>query len=441
MLFSSRVENRLSGFLATALCFALVLLGIVVSAASTAYAQGNEFSLTVTPPLFQLSLEPGEVWRSTVRVVNTNPYDLIVSTEPVNFQSDGEEGKGKFVPLLGQNPQEQQTTLAGWMTVPDEPLLIEREQTAEVPLTVTVPEDAPPGGHYAAVLIGNSNVNRDQENGSVSVTGSIAALVFLNIAGDVVEKGRIRDFYAEKSFYQEPEVRMSLRFENQGNVHILPRGDVTIYNMWGKKRGYVAVNQKTDFGNVLPGSVRRFAFTWKGDMGLYDIGRYRAEATLGYGATATTYASATTHFWVVPLVPAAKVVGGTLAVLLFFVWSVRAYVRRALSLETARLLSRNQKHVLENVEAQPEEPHTSLRTLVRPIEAGIVDLRSATQSSTATTGQGATPIERPHRRALFKKYRFFLLFLVLVALVYVALSTYFDDVLTYEREYEVLYEE
>jgi hypothetical protein len=102
--------------------------------------------------------------------------------------------------------------------------------------------------------------------------------------------------------------------------------------MWGAERGSIPINHQTNFGNVLPNSIRQFQFAWRSDVSLYDMGRYRAVATLAYGEDEQFFTHSTAYFWVIPFKQVALVllVLGTSIGLL--VMLVRMYVRRMLSL-------------------------------------------------------------------------------------------------------------
>jgi hypothetical protein len=440
----------------------ILLCGAFVAMAPIAYAQTDgALTLTITPPLFQLNLVPGESWTSGIRVVNSNPYDMTVYADPVLFEPEGDTGRPSFIDVTTEGGAVDTSTLAGWITVPRGAHVISREQTYLLPIAITVPEDAAPGGHYAAVLIGNRPPTDGREEGAVSVTSSIAALIFLRVAGDVVEDGRIRDFVTERSLYEEAEARLSLRFENQGNVHLQPQGDITIYNMFGKKRGYIPINQAGGYGNVLPNSMRKFTFMWTSDSGMWDIGRYRAEVTLGYGVEVKSFAQATTYFWVLPLMPLAQVLGGLVALMWFVGWALRAYVRRALALET-----RGMDHSPEPLETTPQEtlsesspitsPHVDatrdeqptlrLGTLIRPIEKGMVDLRRAhivvspepvMSQKQDMYGEQETSL---HIGAFMRQYRAFFIFLLLVVVGVFAVAAFVADVTTSERSYSAIEE-
>jgi hypothetical protein len=429
----------------------LVLLALWTN---TLHAQESGMTLTVTPPLIQVNLQPGEVWSSGIQVVNNNTYDITVFSEPVLFEPAGEDGRPRFKTapgVEGEAGTPDPTTLAGWITVPREAQSIPPEQTITIPLTIQVPIDASPGGHYSAILIGNRAPEGVRGESSVSVTSSIASLIFLRVAGTVIEDGRIRDFATEKMLYENAEAQLSLRFENQGNVHLQPRGEITIYNMFGKKRGSIAVNQSGDYGNVLPGSLRKFTYTWKADASTWDIGRYRAEATLGYGAESKSFAQATTYFYILPLIPLAEVLLGTLALILFIGWALRTYVRKAIALETRQLhqgaiSSIEQGGVPDSVAVHPPvDPKVNLKTLMHPIHASFVDLRRVSRTDRRieqTKRVEVVPAPSVHTAQLpmgefLYRYRYFFIFVGVLGVAWVLASALFADVLTYERPYEV----
>jgi len=439
--------------------FAVVLF---VLGTPTTSAQSGEMTFTIAPPLFQLSLQPGEVWSSSIAVVNQNPYPLTLYAEPVLFEPAGEDGRPSFINpegTAGPSGASESSNIASWITVPLQGATIQAEQTYQLPIVITVPEEAPPGGHYAAILIGNRPPEGTTESTNVSVTSSIASLVFLSVAGDVVENGRIRDFVTEEYVYDTPEARLSMRFENQGNVHLLPQGDITIYNMWGKERGYIPINQGSNYGNVLPGSMRKYTFNWKADTGIWDIGRYRAEATLGYGREAKQFASATIHFYVLPILPLIELFLALVFFVYFLGWAIRAYVRRALALEAAKGGTRPEQTEPEQLasetepyapqedvveEAPTEEPaELHLGTLIRPIQSGLVDLRRIGGSEDDALQHDADIAALSNRfsvAAFVREYRFFFLFIIVISAAWIAANAFLSDVLTYDSEYEVTIE-
>lgn len=309
-----------------------IFSAILLLTATFAHAQTQGLALTVTPPLFQLTIGPGETWSSSLKVVNSNSYDVTYYTEVVDFVPEGEGGQSAFIPLVSPPPGEATSTasLAGWIEVTSEPFTVPRGTSGDVPFTVRVPIDAPPGGHYAAILVGTEPGERVEGGPSMRISSMVSSLMFVRIKGEVIESGRIREFRTKDELYQTARADFVLRFENTGNAHLRPQGAVTIYNMWGKERGKVLINEKGEFGNALPQSTRRYEFSWEGENSVFDIGRYRAEATLTYGQEAKQNALYATYFWVVPIVPVAISLGAVLLFISVAVWFIRRYIRRSL---------------------------------------------------------------------------------------------------------------
>lgn len=408
--------------------FTVLFLPFLVFAQST-----NEQILSVTPPLFQLSIEPGDIWQSSVKVVNGNPYELTVYAEVVNFAPQGESGQGKFIPLI--SGEETNGTLAEWIQIPRGPYVIPPEQTIDVSFFVEVPENAPPGGHFAAILIGTQPPQDGTGNLMLETSQTVTSLFFVRLEGNVIELGDIREFSVVKDFVDVPEAEFSLRFENKGNVHLQPRGDIVITNMWGAERGTIPVNNQTHFGNVMPKSIRDFRFEWKGARTISDIGRYKAIATLAYGEDGIKSVTATTYFWVIPL-KAALITISILALFIGFVtWMIKLYIRRMLSL--AGVDVETMRHV-GTAHTAPDEGDVRLRsyrTVAAPIRSGAADLKKRLSGVTEFMDVLETLL---HFVVHYKKFFFSILVLIVA---FVGLVLYVSDASNTERAYEVIIQE
>jgi hypothetical protein len=334
-------------------------------------------SLSISPTLFEMSASPGQQWSSNLKVINTNPYELTISTDIVNFAPQGEDGQGTFIPVFAEESEGQ--TFAEWITTADSSITIPAEQTVQIPFSIQVPDDAPPGGHFAAILVG-TKPNTDSGGATkVQTAQVISSLVFLRVAGDVVESGSIREFTTERLIYESPEVKFNLRFENKGNVHMQPQGDIKILNMWGQERGIVPINKRSLFGNVLPESIRKFVFTWSGDWSVADIGRYTAIATLAYGDTEKQFASTETYFWVIPWRALLTVLFVLIGFVWLFTWLLKLYVRKM-------LLMAGVSPELQTLK-KPKQKAVRRISIVAPIGAGILDLRNRFSETANLSGR------------------------------------------------------
>lgn len=404
----------------------LVLLGGVPQ-----LLHADSQSISVTPPLFQLSVAPGDLWQSSVRVVNPNNYPLTVYAEVVNFVPEGEGGRGNFVPVLSDD--ESKDTLAEWIDIAHGPYVIPEGQTTEISFIVEVPKNASPGGHFAAVLI--STEPPKDENGSLALvtTQTVASLFFMRINGDVIEKGDIREFSVLDRSVELPEAEFSLRFENKGNVHVQPRGNIIITNMWGAERGIIPINNETHFGNVLPKSIRDFRFTWKGERSLADIGRYSAIATLAYGEDGIQTVTSTTYFWVIPVRGALITLASIIALIGAITWMIRLYIRRMLILagvDPDAPKTRRQK--AEKIDADLESvPMHAYTKVTAPLEEGTLDLRARLSEARETADMFRTI------GGFILQYKRFFIALAFLIASFVGIVLYAGAVSKSDRHYEV----
>lgn len=395
-----------------------------------AVSYGQEaVTLSISPTLYDMTAEPGQSMKTTLKVVNVNPFDLTVYAEVVNFEQRGESGEARFIPLI--EGEKDGSTMAEWFSIPTEPITIPREQSYEIPISVRFPENAAPGGHYAAILVGTKPIRNDNQQSKLQTAQMVTSLFFARVAGDVVESGSIREFTTTETLLGSPEATFTLRFENKGNVHLQPRGDIRITNMWGEERGVIPINQDTNYGKVLPESTRNYTFLWKGEWSVADIGRYSAVATLGYGDEEKQFSSAKTYFWVLPI---KLLLGVFVGLAIFFgllTWLVRMYVRHMLSI--AGIGIEDFETVQERAHTKTKRRRSAKAALHAPLEAGILDLTERMQSSNTFSSR------LRELSAFVVQYRLFFLGVLLVVFFVSILIWYITNANTEQRAYEVTY--
>lgn len=409
---------------------ALILFFFLIVHQQVHAEQDTGLSLSVTPTLFQMSASPSQEWNSGVKVINNNKQPITVYANVVNFAPEGESGEGKFIPLPPLGEQDG-STLAEWMTISNEPIVIPPEQSYTFPFSVNVPENAAPGGHFAAILIGTKP---PETEGAIKVATSqvVTSLFFVRIAGDVVEKGIVREFNVSKKIVSVPHADLSVRFENKGNVYLQPQGEIVITNMWGKERGTIPINQQTHFGNVLPDSIRKFEFSWSGEPSFSDIGRYKAILTLEYGDEGKKFVTSIAYFYVIPIKAGLIVLGSIIAFILFVSWCIKAYVRKMLLLAgvdpaSAKAVNASKRSFVKDGDVRIGKS-ISMRA---PVEKGVLDLKQRWQ----------------HKEALQEKigslfgfvisYRLFFISAAVFLIALCALFVFLHQATKEHRDYEV----
>jgi hypothetical protein len=298
--------------------FVCVLFGFLFAYIVPAYAQG--LSVRVQPSTIEEQLDPGETIEGTITVTNKNGGKQTYFIDTRNVMGMNDTGTPTFSNEKSDDPLEA----ASWITVSQELVSLDVEESIQVPYTITVPENASPGSYFAAFFV-TREADKTVQSGA-GVGFHVASLVNLRVNGEVNEDMLFREFFTEKSFFTQPNVYFKARVDNVGTIHQRPRGIITIKDMFGNEIGKTTFNDSA--GAILPRHDRVFETTWTDDG--FAIGRYTAVASILFGETNKNTLTREVSFWIVPLKEIGIVFGILALILLVFIYGVKRYIRNAL---------------------------------------------------------------------------------------------------------------
>jgi hypothetical protein len=272
-------------------------LGIPFGASAFSIEQLSRESygdFVVGPGKVEVALRPGETKTIPVVITNRMGETKVFTLETEDFT--GSKDPEQTVLLLGQ--ERGPYTLRDFIIPEERSFELENGQRATVNVTISVPEDAEPGGRYGSLLVGTAT---EQEQGTGGVAGGtaivtrIGVLFFVTIPGDVVREGSLTSFDTiarQHFFFDTAPITFSLLYENTGSVHLNPYGTITITNLSGERVREFQIEPWF----AMPGSVRRRDITWDTD---FLIGRYVATAQInrGYG---NVIDGSSIVLWVIP---------------------------------------------------------------------------------------------------------------------------------------------
>ena len=311
-------------------------------------ADNNKIELTVSPPLVKINMEPGQSWSSSIRVANNNSASVTVYAQAFDFKNK-DNGAVEFIQNTGNDNKQTKYSLSQWINIGQDGIVIAPQKSVDIPYTIKLPENTEPGGHYAAILTGTKAPDKIQGSG-IGISSMISSLIMLKVKGDIKEQGRILEFITDKSLYKNPDANFAVKFENLGNVHVQPRGDIRVYDYYNKEVGIIEINKGTEFGNVLPGTSRKWNFDWKGEEGLTHMGRYKADLVLSYGDQAKQTDNRSIYFWVVNLKVVGIILGSIILFIGLLVFFIKLYVKRVViktQKEAALIMSLDRQNNLE----------------------------------------------------------------------------------------------
>lgn len=268
--------------------------------------------IVLYPGKREIFLAPGETVVYDIRVSNRTDSDLAftVSVEDL-APADNPDEVLKILPPNQSGPY----PLRNFVQPAVDAFTLPAGAEATLPFAIIIPFDAPPGGLYGTILVAARPVGAGDDIGGTILYSRLGSHLLVRIAGEVTEDGGLAYFTTRPPktfyFYRRPE-QFELGFFNKGNVHLVPYGEVTIDNIFGRTIKRLPVNAFF----VLPDSTRRYAVDWPADN-LPAFGRYQATLSIypGYGEESRTDSLV---YWVFPW---PLMVAGMIALLfIFIIW-------------------------------------------------------------------------------------------------------------------------
>lgn len=250
--------------------------------------------LTISPPISEPKVKPGQTVTQTIRL--TNPTDKLVEVYPqaMDFKAKGDGGQPAFYNAAESGDK---FSLAKWISFNPAKIALTPEQEVDFNYKLTVPLDAEPGGHYGAIFFVSEPPKDNTAGSKVSVGSMVGSLVLMTVPGDTIQKGLVESFATEKGTYvANSKVNVITKIANVGNVHFKPIGTVNITNAYGKQVSSQTFNDQN--GNVLPDSTRKFVNTWTPKWN--EFGMFKANLDIKYGDAGVPLTAAYT-FWVLPV--------------------------------------------------------------------------------------------------------------------------------------------
>ena len=246
----------------------------------------------VGPGRSEIQLQPGQTYVQEISVTNRISEDRVftLEIEDVKGTADGSNA----VQLTGDEVGPY--SMRDFISFPENTFTLSLGERARIPVTVSVPANAAPGGYYGSVLV--STVRSAEATDSMSprspIIARVGSLFFVTVGGDIVREGETLGIntVGDATLYQTGPIELAILFENTGSVHTNPYGEISISNMFGEEVGFMELEPWF----VLPKSLRSREVSWNRE---FLLGRYTVTARINRGYD-NVIDEVSTSFWVVP---------------------------------------------------------------------------------------------------------------------------------------------
>jgi len=283
--------------------FVLTVFVLTLSASSLVSAQQS--GLQISPLTFNFETDKGDRAEGKIVVTNLNNEAINYQIEAEDFAKVSDEGAPSFAGVVAS---EDLSTLSSWIEFLGEVSgQIAAMDSIDVNFVIDIPENAEPGGHYAAIFAKQTN-EPEEGNTEIGVSSRVGTLILVSVPGDVSKEVKISEFDPPSFLWRGP-VDFTMKVENIGSVHYDSEATITIEPILGTD-SEIAMGTHT----IIPGNARNYEGSWNKR---FPFGRYKAiaQATNGDGEVISTEKV----IWALPL----EIVIPALLLLIIIIWTVK----------------------------------------------------------------------------------------------------------------------
>ena len=275
-----------------AVIFNLMFFGMALGGRASAAAPTG---LTVSPAFQQVTIQAGASDQPvSFKITNDRPVAQNLSLSVRDFNTLNESG-GLF--FVGTNPTDLQKKygLAKWLSLPTKNIMLQPHQTITLNGQIFNLPDLSAGGHYGALMI---SLGSGQSNGRVGFNPIASSLLFVTKPQGAIYQLSLSNVYFKHSLVSLSG-SVTLRFQNTGNVHVVPRGSVYVNGPNGKLVSKGIINQNSNI--ILPGTFRRYNVTLNKISSSSSAGTYKLHADFRFDGI-SQYRSYEKNIFYIPIV-------------------------------------------------------------------------------------------------------------------------------------------
>lgn len=253
-------------------CALFSICAILLSSNQTFAVERQKTFLQVSPSKQQLGgLEPGEVREGSFKVQNigTGAFDFKVYAS--SYEVKGEN----YDPVF--DGSKDGLKIANWFTFSQDTGHLESDTEVTINYTIRVPQNAPGGGQYGAIMVETVKENDDKSN--IQAISRVGMVIYSHINGEINRCTRILENKLP-SFLFNPPIFGESRVENCGNVDAELSVSLKVYPFFSNEEIYTNEEKPTVL-NTLPATKRYHKELWTNSPA---IGIFNVEQIIKYGS-------------------------------------------------------------------------------------------------------------------------------------------------------------
>ncbi|MDD3302683.1 MAG: hypothetical protein PHN31_03930 [Candidatus Gracilibacteria bacterium] len=139
--------------------------------------------LTVSPIKYEFTLDKGQSETKTIKLFNNTETDQNIHITIRNIKGTKDNGE----PIFENTTTQSANSIANRVTPGISNFTIQAGSNLDIPFTLTIPNNATPGGNYGAIFFNTEKYG----NGQIKIQNQIGVLIYNKVPGDTEAEGNI----------------------------------------------------------------------------------------------------------------------------------------------------------------------------------------------------------------------------------------------------------
>jgi hypothetical protein len=209
-----------------------LFLSFILLFSSRSPTLAQEFSLEISPPLVEITAQPGTTLTQTYQIKNSSAKDILLTTFLKPFQASSEPGLPDY--NLSPDPQTPSPTFSLVNTGLDleKPFTLPAHSSQQIVLKIKTPSHAPTQDYYYTLFFAQVTNPQNQ----AAALGQIGTNLLITVSSDLNPSVQMKTV----SFTVHPKIadlflsKVSFQgtIENQSNTLFKPYGKIIVNRTW-----------------------------------------------------------------------------------------------------------------------------------------------------------------------------------------------------------------
>ena len=232
-------------------------------------------AFTITPMSRNIELKAGEKYDGTLTIANPADakQDFYYKVTVSPYAVAGDDYKADFA------TSSSRSQIVNWIKIEEPTGVLKPNESIKLKYTIEVPETAPAGGQYAALMVSANDEINAEGGTTINNVIEMASIIYADIDGETVRDGEMNEMTIP-GFVTTVPIKVGARLTNNGNTHEVATIDLEVKSLFSSTPIYPAADENSAIAEVImPGTSR---YVTRDISNISPLGIYEVTQSISY---------------------------------------------------------------------------------------------------------------------------------------------------------------